>query len=96
MATKNEAKRVECPKCNATRDDLRLVFLMETQCHIEAESPGGLVVDVGCNVEPPGGAQAFLLCDECDTRWPLPKGVTVQMLADGKKRTVFGPDGRSR
>ncbi len=96
MTTKNEEKTVECPKCKATREKVRFVFLMETQCLIEAESPGELVVDAGCDVEPAGGTQAFLLCIECGTRWPLAKGIAVQMVADGEKRTVFGPDGRSR
>ena len=96
MAPSNELNPVECPKCHATRSNVRFVFLMETQCHIEEKSSVELVVDSGHVAEPPGGSKPLLLCTKCSTRWPLPKGITVLMDANGQKKTVFGPDGLSR
>ncbi len=92
----SEGYPVECPNCHAKRPDVRLVFLMETQCQIEQEAPGQLTVDTGYVAEPTGGSKPFLLCLKCGTRRPLPQGITVVMVANGQRKTVFGPDGRSR
>jgi hypothetical protein len=87
---------IKCPnpKCDGTAEDLRLVFLMEMLFRIKGESPGELVVEAAHQAEPPGGPHPAFLCLECNTRWPLPKGVTVRATTGGQTTTIW--DGRRR
>jgi len=92
MTTPPSALRCPNRKCDATRDDLRIVFVMESLFHVRGESPGELAVELGHHAEPPGGHQPTLLCLGCNTRWPLPKGMTVRAMANGETTTIW--DGR--
>jgi hypothetical protein len=82
---------LECPKCGSTGEKIEVVFLVETRCPLQGESPGTLTVGEGVDDEPEDGAHPRLRCKDCGARWALPHGVSVVSTARGKRTRIFGP-----
>jgi hypothetical protein len=81
-----------CPKCQAPRDSLRIVYPMQAAHRIHSASTRLRYLVEDNYWEEIEGTPPQLQCLKCRAASPLPTGSTVIMMKDGTEDLLFAPD----